>query len=153
MRDKFVFADGQTSTNTDSTGEIMTNYFDLEQYANTDLMQCGVLNVLLTSVTVTSGLTEGMIFGVRLDDATDLATSQDGSSAGFTEIAMRHACTEALVAGRVITIPFHFDNVPRAKYLGGWVKAYSTQLTGNIVFDAWFSTYAESNYGIQKKPS
>lgn len=145
-------SDSQTFTNTDSTGEISSNMYDLEESAITDDQLFGFLNLTVISATLTSGLTEGIHVAVRTDDATDLATAKDGAGAGYVEVGGIEIPKEEIVAGRQFSIAYLKDIAKR--YIGGWVKAVSTQLTGNIVLDMEFSDHAVSaNERIQKIPS
>jgi hypothetical protein len=160
MEDKFVFSDAQTITNTTSTGEISDNIWDLEYndadvLISTDQMIKGNVVVILTTVTITSGITEGLIVGVRVDDAVGLATARNGTTAGFRDIAMAHVLKEELVNGLVINVPFFCDRTARSRYLGVWYKAASTALVGSIILDAVSHNESRSYQvaGLQKRPA
>lgn len=150
MRDKFIFSDNQTCTNLDSTGEISTNIWDLEEDVAVDQMIEGFLNITIISATLTSGLTEGLVVGLRTDDAVGLATAQNGTNAGYVDVGTKHLLKEEIVAGRSFSMPFRQDVCK--KYLGGWAKAKNTALVGNIHLEMWFENNPVSQLRIQKKP-
>lgn len=159
MFDKFQFSDDQTLTNLDTTGEISDHFYDVEENANTDMQLVGVLNVVIISATLTSGLTYGMVIGLRVDDTETLDTAQDGSSAGYKDIAMKHILKEEIVAGRAFSIPVVEDVLTRGKFVGAWYKAATkadlteSALTGNIEVESWFEDAPISKMNIQKKPT
>lgn len=164
MRETWLFSDSQDmnggGNNLDSTGVISDNIWDLE-YDNsdvlivTDLMVEGCINILFTAVGAYTNGTEGLIISLRTDDATDLATSIDGSSAGYCDVAMKHILLEDIVAGRVFSIPFHLDKAVYGRYLGVWYRAHTTTITtgANITVDAWFAEYPISRGMMQKRPT
>jgi len=154
MRDNLLLSDAQARTNPDSTGTISSNYFDLEKNSAaasliTDDFLKGYLNVILTAVALTSGGTEGIVLELRMDDATSLATSKDGVSAGFVVVASKEVPLERIVAGAKFSIPF-IEPIGK-RYIGAWLKALSTTYTGTITVDAWID-YAPitGNEAIQK---
>jgi hypothetical protein len=157
MRDKFVFSDAQEYTNEDSTGTISTNIFDMEQdgSSNTILTDDQIeayLNVVVTAYSYTSGGTEGIVVELRTDDATDLATAKDGSSAGYIVIAAKEVPLEDLAAGLKISVPVRKDVLKR--YVGAWLRAGSTTLTGTVTVDAYIDMAPISeNESLQKVPS
>ena len=157
MRDsQLVVANGQTMTNLDSTGEISTDYLDLEKdsAANVILTDDQVdtwCNIVITSYTYTSGGDEGLTFQVRTDDAVDLATAKSGAAghivAGAIEVPL-----EDLVTGLKLSFRVRKDIMKR--YMGGWVLATSTTLTGVLILDIEFSDKPISeNEGLQKVTS
>jgi len=141
------------ASNLDSTGVISDHIWDLEEDTSVDQMIEGVLNIVFTAVGSYTGGTEGLIVGLRIDDAVGLATAQDGSTAGFCDIAMKHILKEDIVVGRPFSIPFIHDVCARGKYLGAWFKAHTTTFTNgvNITLDAWFEPGPISRHNIQRK--
>lgn len=153
MRDKFLFSDAQVFTNSDTTGAISSNVWDLEEDSVTDQMIEGCLMVKIIAATL-SGLTEGLIVGLRLDDAANLATAQNGTSAGYKDIAMKHILKEEIVAGKVFAIPFLEIKTARSKYLGAWAKAVNTANTGTVTLEMYYSERPDDAIkNVQKKPS
>jgi len=157
MRDNILFSDNQSRTNPDSTGTISTNIFDLEQDSNAnslitdDQIEC-ICNAVITSYSYTSGGTEGIVIEVRTDDETDLATAKDGSSAGYEIIGSKEIALEDLAAGKKISIPIIRSKMKR--YVGGWLRAGSTTLTGTIKIDQYLDfAPISANESIQKVPS
>lgn len=154
MRDKFLFSDGQAFSNLSSTGEISSNIWDLEENASVDQCIQGCLMVTITACTLTSGLTEGMKLSLRVDDATDLATAKNGSTAGYKVVASKEVLKEEIVAGRTFPIPVYETLTSRSKYMGFWPTAVSTQLTGSVTLEAWFEDMpSDHRKGVQKIPS
>ena len=157
MRDNIPFSDAQAYTNEDLTGTISTNIHDLEQNSGaatliTDDMIKGYLNVVVTAYSYTSGGTEGITVQLRMDDATDLATAKDGSSAGYIVVASKEVPLERLAAGLKISIPF-IEPVSK-RYIGAWLLATSTTLTGTVTVDAWIdNTPITGNDSLQKVPA
>ena len=153
MRDKFIFADGQAFASEDSTGTKSTNIWDLEADVTVDQMVEGYVNFVITALTLTSGLTQGLVLSVRTDDATALATAKTTTN-GFHEIGRIEILkTQHIALGRGFAVPIKCDICKR--YLGGWVAAGSTALTGTISFDIWFENTPISlgNKTIQKRSS
>lgn len=151
MRDKFLFSNDQTLTSLSGTGEISTNIWDLEENVVADQQVKGCLMITILAATLTSGLTEGLIVGLRTDDAVGLATAQNGTSAGFKDIVMKHILKEEIVVGRTFAIPV-MDAVSK-KYLGAWFKAKTTALVGNIHVEVYFTEDPDDiQKKIQKKP-
>ena len=159
MFDEFRFADGQTTTNTTSTGEVSDNVWDLENSASgiaikqTDFMVEGWLEFLITALSITSGVTEGLHIGMRTDDAASLATART-TTAGYHEIGgIQILKTQHIIAGRNFSIPVRFERCKQ--FVGFWIKAGSTALVGTITFDAVFIQAPHSNILAQrqKKPN
>jgi hypothetical protein len=139
--------DGQSRTNPNSTGTISSNVLDLEQDSDSNVLLTddqveGWLNYIITDYSYTSGGTEGMIFEVRNGDNSDLAT-------GVEVIGSVQVPLADLAIGKKIPVPFKRDVAER--YLGGWIRAASTTLTGTIECDADFSNLPISeNESLQK---
>jgi hypothetical protein len=150
MRDNIPFAEEQTVTNPSSTGEITDNIHDLEKNSAaaaliTDDQVEAVCNVVIRSVAFGSGGTEGVVFEVRTDDATNLAT-------GEIVVGAVHIPLAEVVAGAKISIPF-LRNVMK-RYVGGWLRAHTTTYTGDIVFDQYIDfAPIGPNETIQKVPA
>jgi len=130
-------SDSQVLTNLSGTGEIATNFYDAEENAITDDQLFGFLNVTIIAITTTSGLTEGILLAVRTDDATDLATAKDGTSAGYVVIGGVEIPKEEVIAGRQFSVPYRKD--VGKKYFSAWYKAVNTAHVGTITVDAEFS--------------
>ncbi len=154
MRDsQLVVANAQTFTNLDSTGEIATDYLDLEQdsAANSiltdDQVECWC-NIVITSYSFTSGGDEGLTFSVRTDDQTDHATAKSGS-AGYVAAGAIEVPLADLATGLKLSIRVSKDIMKR--YMTGWVAATSTQLVGAVIADIEFSDQRISeNESLQK---
>lgn len=145
MIDKFHFCDDQTSTNTDDTGEVSDNIWDIEEDASVDQQLHGWLNVHIISATI-SGLTEGLEIQLRTSDAAALGTTPlylGVIRLGPTEVA----------AGKRYCIGI--NRAELKKYVGVWMVAVNTANTGNFHIEAWFSEhpYTGPDIAIQKKPS
>ncbi len=144
MRDKFIFSNSQTLTDTDSTGEISDNIWDLEEDAVTDGQLMGWLNFHFISAVV-ANLTEGLVVELRSSDAAALATTPLYCGAlqlGPTEVA----------AGAKFC--FGFVRSSLKKYAGVWYRAVSTANIGAIVVESYFSEQPIGPIlGLQKKPS
>lgn len=150
MREKFIFSDGQSFDDEDSTGTISDNIWDLEEDVVADQMIEGYLNGVILTYTLTSGGTEGLIIGLRTDDAVSLDTARS-ATAGYDDICMKAILLQYMAAGLAFSIPFICDVTK--KYLGAWVKAASTQFTtGVLTLDLWFENTPISKLGLQKKP-
>ena len=154
MRDsQLVVANGQTITDPDSTGEISTDYLDLEKdsAANSILTDDQVdtyCNITITSYSYTSGGGEGMTFSVRTDDANDLATAKSGSD-GYIAMGAIEVPLEDLATGMKLSFRVRKDVAKR--YVAGWIAATSTQLVGTIIWDCEFSDLPISeNESLQK---
>jgi len=144
MIDKFQFSDNQTLTNIDSTGEISSNIWDLEEDASVDQQVEGWLNIHIVSAVV-SGLTEGLDIQLRTSDSTDGSTP-------------RYLGCILLAAAEVVTGKSYSFGVSKAKlhkYLMAWFKAVSTANTGAIVVEVWFSEHpiTSPDVDMQKKPT
>lgn len=133
MQREQVLSDGQTFTNTDSTGEISTNTIDFEQNAMADDQISMELILTVISATVTSGLTEGLQVSLRTDDAAALTTARDAAGAGYIDAGTIDLLVTDLVAGKQYSTHCRRDKAKR--YAGGWVRAKSTSLVGNVVLD------------------
>ena len=136
MRDKFIFADGQAFASEDSTGTISQNIWDLEEDVSVDQMIEGYVNFVCTVLTLTSGLTQGVVLSVRTDDAVGLATAKTGTNGYFEIGRIEILKTQHLAVGRGWAVPIKTDIAK--KYLGAWVAAGSTALTGTFSWDIWF---------------
>lgn len=153
----YQLANGQSRTNPTSTGTISTNVLDMEQDGSsntiiTDDQGVGYLNIVVTSYSYTSGGTEGIILEIRTDDATSLATAKNGSDAGYEVIGAVEVRLQDIAAGMKISIPFIKGILQR--YVGGWLRAVSTTLTGTIAVDMWIgNTPITANESLQKVPS
>ncbi len=154
MRDaQLVVANGQTFTDLDSTGEIATDYLDLEKdsAANAiltdDQVECWC-NIVITSYSYTSGGDEGLTFSVRTDDNTNHATAKSGS-AGYIAIAAIEIPLEDLATGMKISFRIRKDIMKR--YMTGWAAATSTPIVGVVIADIEFSDQPISeNETLQK---
>ena len=112
----------------------------------------GWFTIILTSVASFTGGTEGIVFEVRMDDATNLATAKDADGNGYVVIASLEIEEDDLVTGRVFIVGAKRDICK--KYLGTWYKAGSTTVTGKIKVEAFFTTDPpDSRKRLQKKPS
>ncbi len=146
MIDKFQLCDDQTFTNTTSTGEISSNYLDLEQYAVADQQVVAWLNVRIISATVTSGLTEGLLLCLIASDATA------GSSPEYLGVLWLKPTEVA--AGNNFCIGVSKQLALR--YLSLWAKAVTTALVGNFHLEAFLSDSPILNSPtsrMQKKPA
>ena len=153
MRDKFLFSDAQAFTNLSAAGVISQHIWDLEEDVVADQAIQGCLMVQITAASLVTGLTEGIILSLRVDDAVGLATAQNGSNAGYKEIASKHILKEEIVAGKVFAIPVYDVISARAKYMGFWPKAKTTALTGSVTLEAYFvESVDDSIKRVQKKP-
>lgn len=148
MRDApLVLSNAQSRTNPNSTGTVSANVLDMEQdsAANvilTDDQIEGYMNVILTSVTFTSGGNEGISLQVRNGDNSDLATGVE--IVGHLDVPLAF-----VVEGKKFSVPFKRQVAER--YAGGWFMAKSTTYTGVIIVDAEFSDKPISeNESIQK---
>ena len=149
MRDKFIFSDGQSFDDEDSTGTISDNIWDLEEDVVADQMIEGYLNGIILTYGYTSGGTEGLIVSLRTDDAVGLATARS-SSAGYDTICSKHILLQYIEAGYAFSVPFICDITK--KYLGAWVAAASTQFATTVLtFDLWFENTPISQSRLQKK--
>lgn len=155
MRERFLFSDAQAFASLSATGAISEHIWDLEEDVSVDQCIQGCLMVTIVSMSAGfSGLTEGMILSLRVDDATNLATAQNGSSAGFKEIASKHILKEECVAGKTFAIPVYDVKTARSKYMGFWPRARTTALTGTATLEAWFEeSPGDSLKKVQNKPS
>ena len=143
MREKFVFSDGQSLSNVDSTGVISTNIMDLEEDVTVDQQVLGWLNICFRSAVV-SGLTEGMYIDFRTSDATNGGTP--------TYLGVIQLLAAEVVAGAKFSIGVCKASLK--KYLSVWYRAHTTANTGAIVVDAYFSEQPEGpELRIQKKPT
>lgn len=151
----FEFSDAQLFTNLTSTGEVSDDVWDLENSSSgvaigqDDFMVEGWLNVLITALSITSGVTQGVHFAMRTDDAASLATAQT-ASAGYFEIGgVQVLKTVYLIAGREFSIPVRFEKCKQ--FIGFWAKAVNTTLTGTINIDANFIQAPHSNILLQRQ--
>jgi len=141
MRD-FEFSSSQTFTNTNSTGEVSENIWDIEENGPVDNQVLGWINITVLSATI-SGLTEGLIIELRSSDNTNISTTPlylGALQLGPTEI----------VAGKQFAFGVCRANLK--KYVGGWARAVNTANTGAIVLDIEFNTDPVIEMNIQKKP-
>lgn len=151
MRDKPLnVADGQSRTNPTSTGTISTHQMDLEQDSDSNVILTddqiqGYLNVVITSVSYSSGGDEGIVLEARNGDNDDLST-------GVEVVGAQDIPLAKVVAGAKFSVPFRRDVAER--YLGGWLRAKSTTYTGTIACDMDFSDQPISeNESLQKVTS
>ena len=151
MRDNPLnVSDGQSRTNPNSTGTISDQQLDMEQDSAatvilTDDQVEGYLNVIITAYSFTSGGTEGIVLEVRNGDNNDLAT-------GVEVIGSLNVPLADIAVGAKFPVPFKRDVAER--YLGGWLRAHTTTLTGTIAVDADFSNQQIGpNETIQKVTS
>jgi hypothetical protein len=159
MNEVFYFSDNQSYSNLSTTGAISTYYWDLENRASgsaigqVDMSLVGYLNVIITSVSYTSGGTEGIYLRLLTDDATSLDTTRTTAGAGFRVICCYQVEYIDIVAGRTYSIPV-CEEVCK-QYVGFWPVAVSTTYTGTLKFDANFSSEPESSIlrRGQKKPN
>lgn len=145
MIDKFQFCDDQTFTNTDSTGEVSDNIWDLEEDVTVDQQIHGWLNVHIISATI-SGLTQGLEIQLRTSSAAAMATSQK-------YLAVLRLNSAEVAAGKRYCVGV--NRAALEKYVGLWALAINTANTGNFHLEAWFSEhpYTGPDINIQKKPS
>ena len=109
----------------------------------------GWLNVVITALSLTSGMTQGLHFAMLTDDAASLATAQTGT-AGFHEIGgIQVLKTQHVIAGREFSIPVRFENCKQ--FVGFWARAVNTTLTGSITLDANFIQAPHSNILAQRQ--
>lgn len=148
MRDSpLLLANGQSRTNPTSTGTVSSNVLDLEQDSGSNVILTddqveGYMNVVLTSVTFTSGGTEGISLQVRNGDNSDGTTGAE--IIGNLDVPLAD-----VVAGKRFSVPFRRDVAER--YIAGWLAAKSTTYTGVIVVDMELSDQPiGENESIQK---
>lgn len=150
MRDGILFSDNQTLTNLTSTGVKSTDIDDLEQNSAavaliTDDQQAFNCNFVLTSVSFTSGGTEGIILEVRTSDNSDMTT-------GAEVIGAKDVLLADIVAGKKFSVPVEKNVMQR--YLSAWFRAKSTTYTGTIKADAYKDFAPISpNETLQKVPA
>lgn len=156
MREKWLFSDNQDFDDEDSTGTISTNIWDLE-YDNGDNLivvdqgQVGYLNGVINTYGYTSGGTEGLIVGLRTDDAVSLDTARS-DSAGYDDICMKAILLQYIVAGYAFSVPFVCDRLKR--YLGAWVSAASTTFATTVLtIELWFENTPITQRRLQKRPA
>lgn len=151
MRDsKLLLSNAQDFASMDSTGEVTDNVLDLEQDGSSNVILTddqveGFMNVVVTSTSGIGGGTEGIVVEVHNGDNSDLTTS----AKVLASLDIPYA---SLVDGAAFSVPFRKSNCDR--YLGGWVMAKSTSLTGTLYLDIEFSDEPISeNESIQKVPA
>jgi len=152
MRENLLLSDNQDFANTDSTGEVTDNVFDMEATSGavaliTDDQGIGYMNVTINvaPAQATIAATEGIVFEVRTDSAAALTTLPEVCGA-------ISVLPSKLVAGAKFSVPFRMDVLQ--KYLGGWVRDVSTDLVGTLYADIHFAdTPISPNEALQKVPS
>ena len=152
MRENMLLSDNQDFANTTSTGEVTDNVFDVEVddaavALIADDQGIGYMNITINAAPAqaTIAATEGLVFEVRTDSAAALTTLPEICGA-------ISVLPSKLVAGAKFSVPFRMDVLQ--KYLGGWVRDYSTDVVGTIYADIHFSdTPISPNETIQKVAS
>ena len=128
------FSNGQTLSNLNSTGEVSTNQWDLEEQNGTtradDQITGGVMVTILSApAQATIAGTEGLEIQVR--------TAAAGALTSLYEIVGAISVLPSkVVAGAQFWVPIYMD-IAQTK-LGCWFKAISTSFVGDIVVDADF---------------
>ena len=149
---KFLLSDNQDFAGLTGTGEVTDNVYDMETLdgskANfTDDQGIGWANITFGTVPPQSTIvgTEGLVIELRTDAAAALTTLPE--ICGAISII-----PSKIISGAQFSIPFRMDIMQ--KYFGGWLRAYSTAVTGTIYADIKISDHPKSeNEGIQKVPS
>ena len=152
MRENMLLSDNQDFANTDSTGEVTDNVFNVETddaaaALIADDQGIGYMNVTLNTVPAQASIaaTEGLIFEVRTDSAAALTTLHEVCGA-------ISVLPSKLVAGAKFSVPFRMDVLQT--FLGGWVRDVSTDVVGTIYADIHFSdTPISNNETLQKVPA
>lgn len=149
---KYLLSDNQDFANTDSTGEVTDNVFDMETSDGTvatitDDQMMGWVNISFGTVPAQATIagTEGLMVSILTDSAAALTTLPK-------TIGARSFLPGDIIAGRTYSIPIMCDKLE--KYVGGWVKAISTSVVGTIYADIEISDHPVGlNEQIQKVPS
>lgn len=148
MLEKFKFADSQTFSNLDSTGEKSTLVWDLETIGSesqTDdqVMGGGILITIISApAQATIAGTEGLVIEVRTDAAEALTTLPE-------IVGCISVLPSKVLTGAQFYVPCHMDVCQL--YLGVWLRDYSTDFVGDIVIDAdWVDGPVTPNEGLQK---
>ena len=152
MRENLLLSDNQDFANTDSTGEVTDNVFNMEANSAAvaliaDDQGIGYMNVTINVAPAQATIagTQGLVFEVRTDSAAALTTLPEICGA-ISVIPSK------IVAGAKFSVPFRMDVLQT--FLGGWVRAYSTSVTGTIYADIHFSdTPISPNEALQKVPA
>jgi len=152
MRENLVLSDNQDFASVNSTGVVTDNVHNVEANSAAvaliaDDQGIGYMNVTLNTVPAQSTIvaTQGVVFEVRTDSAAALTTLPEICGA-ISVIPSK------IVAGAKFSVPFRMDVLQT--FIGGWVRAYNTAVTGTIYADIHFAdTPISPNESLQKVPA
>ena len=137
MRENLVLSDNQDFASVNSTGVVTDNVHNVEANSAAvaliaDDQGIGYMNVTLNTVPAQSTIvaTQGVVFEVRTDSAAALTTLPEICGA-ISVIPSK------IVAGAKFSVPFRMDVLQT--FIGGWVRAYNTAVTGTIYADIHFA--------------